>query len=122
MRPEWPSAETPFGTRGATIATRNQLGTSQQVAYNGARHGSHLDAIWLAMVLGTEASPSLVYGARLLSGFRVDPRSCVRIALPPPSGSLLIGYRLSDGRPRRRTNRGDLRVAPPALVAQRIEH
>jgi hypothetical protein len=37
------------------------------------------------VLVGTEASPSLVYGARLLSGFRVDPRSCVRIALPPPS-------------------------------------
>src|SRR5829696_8709049 len=30
-----------------------------------------------------EASPSLVYGARLLSGFGVHPPSCVRIALPP---------------------------------------
>src|SRR4029453_788157 len=30
-----------------------------------------------------EASPSLVYGARLLSGFGVLPPSCVRIALPP---------------------------------------
>jgi hypothetical protein len=30
-----------------------------------------------------EASPSLVYGARLLSGFGVNPSSCVRIALPP---------------------------------------
>src|SRR5215213_1786738 len=51
------------------------LGSASRVAYNVPAQASSLG--------NREASPSLVYGARLLSGFGVHPPSCVRIALPP---------------------------------------
>jgi hypothetical protein len=58
---------------------RGRLGSVWLVAYNEASQAASLGNL--------EASPSLVYGARLLSGFGVNPPSCVRIALPPQSAA-----------------------------------
>jgi hypothetical protein len=58
-------------------------GSSHLAAWAAARRLPTMFPAHAASLGNQEASPSLVYGARLLSGFGVNPPSCVRIALPP---------------------------------------
>src|SRR5919197_4580891 len=60
---------------GIHTPVRGRLGGGSPVAYNVGSRAASLG--------NSEASPSLVYGARLLSGFGADTPSRVRIALPP---------------------------------------